>query len=505
MSLRSHMCTELGLEPGSISGDWDAAHSMQLTWADLIKKHPEIIKTADCFFNVMKENRLGKVGTHFMNRANELGYLVLTNKTHQTTRFVRALMRGLTAALRNLPTLDVVLSEEIRAMEMAGQNDKVNKMNKTKRKMKDARHILLVIGLMQILEIYAEVSLSAQHSQYFPTQIWSVIKSAKAKLRSLSENWSWEDSNLKLGQCGNPSVLVNQIMSTGIYRPYVSDSVIRRNQSFLKSFHGVDPHMDIGRFGPDNLFDEDEQVVIDLAGDMKVENISENVKENVERNLEKICKDLLKAWDERQTETELQKASIEAFVNVSIPEPDKLKDYYEARENDIKSVVSKVPGTHGDKYDATEMVDGYVSWIKYMTESDQNVPINKKWSSWIMKLKKVDKVDDYATFIEFFECIQIRSMSEAMCETVGSIMNINSGTGRQLQPINFSTEICLRFNLGPLHTLTGLVQDVIQQHSKTFFRKAPPRGMKAQILSSTITAYRVREEASCHVPYEVFK
>ena len=177
------MCTELGLEPGSISGDWDAAHSMQLTWADLIKKHPEIIKTADCFFNVMMENRLGKVGTHFMNRANELGYLVLTNKTHQTTRFVRALMRGLTAALRNLPTLDVVLSEEIRAMEMAGKNDKVNKMNKTKRKMKDARHILLVIGLMQILEIYAEVSLSAQHSQYFPTQIWSVIKSAKAKLK----------------------------------------------------------------------------------------------------------------------------------------------------------------------------------------------------------------------------------------------------------------------------------------------------------------------------------
>ena len=33
LSLRSHLCTELGLEAGSISGDWDAAHNMQLTWA----------------------------------------------------------------------------------------------------------------------------------------------------------------------------------------------------------------------------------------------------------------------------------------------------------------------------------------------------------------------------------------------------------------------------------------------------------------------------------------
>ena len=59
------MCTELGLESGSISGDWDAAHNMQLTWADLIKKHPEIMKIADCYFNIMKVHKLGKVGTHF--------------------------------------------------------------------------------------------------------------------------------------------------------------------------------------------------------------------------------------------------------------------------------------------------------------------------------------------------------------------------------------------------------------------------------------------------------
>ena len=76
--------------------------------------------------------------------------------------------------------------------------------------------------------------------------------------------------------------------------PHVSDNVIRRNQTFLKSFHGVDPHLDIGRHGPENLFDEDEQIVIDLAGEMKVENVSKEVIESVEKSLMVICKDSVK-------------------------------------------------------------------------------------------------------------------------------------------------------------------------------------------------------------------
>ena len=68
-------------------------------------------------------------------------------------------------------------------------------------------------------------------------------------------------------------------MSTGIYRPYVSDRVIRKNQAFLKSLHGVDDHMDIERFGPDNLFEEGEQIVINLAGEMAVEKVSAEVKQ----------------------------------------------------------------------------------------------------------------------------------------------------------------------------------------------------------------------------------
>ena len=151
------------------------------------------------------------------------------------------------------------------------------------------------------------------------------------------------------------------------------------------------------------------------------------------------------------------------------------------------------------------MVDGFASWNKYQAQADDKVPMNKKWSAWIAKLKNKDKLDKYAMFVDFFQCIQIRSMSEAMAETVGSIMNINSGTGRQLQPINFSVEICLRFNLGPLHTLAGLVKDVMEKHGKDYFRRAPPRGIKVTNTSVAIATYRKKEESCCHIPYKVFE
>ena len=56
-------------------------------------------------------------------------------------------------------------------------------------------------------------------------------------------------------------------------------------------------------------------------------------------------------------------------------------------------------------------------------------------------------------FINLFQFVQIKTYSEAICETVGSIMNIHRGRGRNLHPVNFSKEIFLKFNLPPLHHL----------------------------------------------------
>ena len=56
-------------------------------------------------------------------------------------------------------------------------------------------------------------------------------------------------------------------------------------------------------------------------------------------------------------------------------------------------------------------------------------------------------VDMYEIFVGSFLHIQIKSCSEALCETVGSIMKMDHGRGRIVHPVNFNNEINLRFNL----------------------------------------------------------
>ena len=51
----------------------------------------------------MKSMNIGKSATQFFETAAELDNIVLSNKTYQETRFVRSLLRGITAALRIYP------------------------------------------------------------------------------------------------------------------------------------------------------------------------------------------------------------------------------------------------------------------------------------------------------------------------------------------------------------------------------------------------------------------
>ena len=90
----------------------------------------------------------------------------------------------------------------------------------------------------------------------------------------------------------------------------------------------------------------------------------------------------------------------------------------------------------------------YENWVKKMNESNDN---------------------NYFSFQKLWELVMIRSSSEALCETVGSIMNQHSGKNRYLEPENFSKEIVLRFNLGPMHLLEGLVAEVLAMDTAKFY------------------------------------
>ena len=82
--------------------------------------------------------------------------------------------------------------------------------------------------------------------------------------------------------------------------------------------------------------------------------------------------------------------------------------------------------------------------------------------NWITKSKESEK---YLDIQKLFEIVMIRSSSKATCKTVGSIMAMHTKNNHFLEPELLNMEIILRFNLGPLHILDGLIEEIFNSVS----------------------------------------
>ena len=90
------------------------------------------------------------------------------------------------------------------------------------------------------------------------------------------------------------------------------------------------------------------------------------------------------------------------------------------------------------------------------------------YQNWVKESNSEDNLE----FQKLWEIVMIRSTSEAICETVGSMMNQHGGKNRHLEPEYFNMEMVLRVNLGPLHLLDNLVDEVMATDpGKSYVRK----------------------------------
>ena len=71
-------------------------------------------------------------------------------------------------------------------------------------------------------------------------------------------------------------------------------------------------------------------------------------------------------------------------------------------------------------------------------------------------------IEEYLDFQRLWEILMIRLTSEAICETIGSMMG-SHGNNKILQPKYFNMETVLRFNLGLLHFLDSLIEDILDR------------------------------------------
>ena len=71
-------------------------------------------------------------------------------------------------------------------------------------------------------------------------------------------------------------------------------------------------------------------------------------------------------------------------------------------------------------------------------------------------------IEEYLDFQRLWEILMIRLTSEAICKTIGSMMG-SHGNNKILQPKYFIMETVLHFNLGLLHFLDSLIEDILER------------------------------------------
>jgi len=200
--------------------------------------------------------------------------------------------------------------------------------------------------------------------------------------------------------------------------------------------------------------------------------------------------------------------SVDSLLMLS-PSQEESSNYSKAKLV-LKKVFDELPPSVQVAYNLESLADGFVLFISmakrnnFESMEDLYMQYNNMYS----------KEDSTGQFISFFEKIQIKSFSEAIAESIGSIMKISTGKNRNLEPINFSKEIYLCFNLPPLHVLKkSFIPEVVGElrKNKRFFRETAKGAasylakLKYKDASSSLGNFRTKEELKCRLPLEFFK
>ena len=107
-----------------------------------------------------------------------------------------------------------------------------------------------------------------------------------------------------------------------------------------------------------------------------------------------------------------------------------------------------------ESFDFNDSFTGYLIYLRFVKrKTSLNPEIKELEKLYKLFFQESKNIESIASFIRLFQFIEIKSYSEAICETIGSIMKIHGGRGRNLHPVNFGMDIYLKFNLPPLHIM----------------------------------------------------
>ena len=156
-------------------------------------------------------------------------------------------------------------------------------------------------------------------------------------------------------------------------------------------------------------------------------------------------------------------------------------------------------------------MEGYLAYLRLYSSQRSGTKPSSSENAY-KKFCDIVDFDESKSFRNVYEFVNVRTYSEAICETIGSLMSIAVSNGRNIQPFNLDKELYMRFNLPPLHKIQDFVKFVAKNWrevgDKEFYmksqRKATSR-LKLSVLSSSLSNYRSREEELAHFPVTLWE
>ena len=195
-------------------------------------------------------------------------------------------------------------------------------------------------------------------------------------------------------------------------------------------------------------------------------------------------------------------------------EENSTEDKTKAATNQIERLLNCFPNgvSRIDNFreDIEAIVEGYEAYLRILILSRQvfdhetkKLKTDEIYQKFISRLGSTTK-----SFQELFEFVNIRTYSEAICETIGSIMAIAVSNGRNLQSYNLDKELFIRFNMPPYHKvqdfISAVADDWRKRGNKQFYLKKSGNKLKMKTLSSSLSNFRSLEEKKSHFPLDLW-
>ena len=508
LSLMHHFANWCELPEQNFSGNWDVGHKLQLVYESTLKKNKHV-SSFNTTMEKMMQKCQGKDGLLFQKVAVELGAAILTDKSEQTTRWVRSLLRIILAYFRNLPVMHAMLLREIEKARLSGNLTEQKKKQKQLDTFCNAIHIAFGIGLAQILDSYAQVSLNAQLLWNFPGSLCIAMKRLASELSDLSQSFKWKESELVIAGIGTPAThLAN--LEKGVYKTSLSERVKTSAAQRLNLSQMEDYENNLVEKGISGSIADEEEVQFLTSDDIvEVEfpllGLTEDEKSKVSSSLASVCRDLHQSLSERFQIPPLFDLSVKMFHETNWFEgadgEGKAKQFMSELLPELKN-PSLVRHVLEQKEAVTKT---YLVFLHFKQRHDKRV------EEVYQHFHNQNNSDENAPFFQLFEFINIKSYSEAYCESVGSLMNICVDKDRNLAPANFSKEIFIAFNSPPLHIANkNLISSVATEWTKDekrFKRKLDNTSQSSMLqfaVSAAIGNARKKAEENAHLPANFF-